>query len=567
MASKTFEQYRSDNVYKLVLTLTGTSNTEGNYSDVTYELILYALNSACAYHYNYGNKLVLMINGQALVSTENIGSVILNGISSKTLVSGTIRVPHNEDGTKTISVSAVFAQTQNTGHANYNISGEMVLDVIARASKPTLSASGVEFGKAVTITTNRSSSSFTHTLRYSFCTKKGTIATNVGASGTWTVPLSLMSEIPNSTKSWATILCDTYSNGTLIGTEQVTLNLTVPSDIVPTLTVAVEEAAAIPNGITGYIQGRSKLKVSGTGVGQYGATITSYAVTVEGTKYSGLPVTTNTISGSGTITVAVTATDSRGHTAIKGISVTVTAYSAPKLTGMSAYRCASADSTAADKDGAYICVKPRGSITALGNKNGKTCTVYYKKASAASYSSKALTMNDYTLDTEYVIFAAEAGSSYHIYVVLADSFSSTRNNGVQVIAASAFIHILSDRTGMGIGKMAEGPGVDVGMDAIFRKNVTMYYGSEGYDAAKLISHVLDHKTLNSSTYDLDTIGQGMFFCNFSVVQNSPSASGYGMVFSWKFDKVIVQLAIYMNSHKLAHRMYSNSQWYAWQIFT
>lgn len=516
MANQTFEQYRSDRAYRLVLVLTGTPNTAGNYSDAAYTLTLYALNSDCAYHYNYGNKLYLALNGQPLIDTANIGRVWHDGISSQQLASGTIRVPHNSDGTKSMAVSAIFQQTQAPDRANYNITGTMVLDTIARSSAPTLSKSSAEFGTAVTISTNRASTGFTHTIKYKFGTKSGTIATGVGDNTSWTIPNSLMSEIPNAASGVIQIICETYSGSALIGTQQVDLTATVPANIVPALTVAVEEAATIPSGISGYIQSRSRLKVTSTGTGQYGASIKSYKTTVEGSDYNGSPVTTNTISGSGIVAVKVVVTDSRGRTTTKTANVTVTAYSPPKLTGVSAYRCVSATSTTADKDGAYICVMPKGSITALGNKNGKTCTVYYKKASAASYSSKALTMGDYVLDTEYVIFAAEADSSYDVYAVLSDSFagSSTRADAPQVMAAAAYIHIPAKRDGMGLGTRAEGGGMWVGWPTRFLADLITRTSSGGelalhkstiHAASEVVSFV---STYVSTTYEVSAVVWG-----------------------------------------------------------
>ena len=49
-------------------------------------------------------------------------------------------------------------------------------------SSPTVSSAVVNMGSAVTIYTNRVSTSTTHTLLYSFGSSSGTIASNVGTS-------------------------------------------------------------------------------------------------------------------------------------------------------------------------------------------------------------------------------------------------------------------------------------------------------------------------------------------------------------------------------------------------
>lgn len=117
-------------------------------------------------------------------------------------------------------------------YANANIT--VTLAGIAGASAPTLSASTVKMGDDLTITTNRLSSSFTHTLSYSFGTMSGTIATGVGASYTWKVP-DLAAGCNNSTSGICTITCKTYNGSTSVGSESAQVTLTVPDATIPEL--------------------------------------------------------------------------------------------------------------------------------------------------------------------------------------------------------------------------------------------------------------------------------------------------------------------------------------------
>ena len=84
-------------------------------------------------------------------------------------------------------------------------------------SQPSTSASSVNMGSAVTVYTNRVSTSTTHTLLYTFGNTSGTIATNVGASVSWTPPLTLAAQIPSATNGVCTITCQSYNGGTLTG--------------------------------------------------------------------------------------------------------------------------------------------------------------------------------------------------------------------------------------------------------------------------------------------------------------------------------------------------------------
>lgn len=68
----------------------------------------------------------------------------------------------------------------------------IVVEYQMPASVPTTSLGSVAMGSAVTINTNRQSSDYQHTIKYSFGGSSGTIGTAqaVGASISWTPPLS-----------------------------------------------------------------------------------------------------------------------------------------------------------------------------------------------------------------------------------------------------------------------------------------------------------------------------------------------------------------------------------------
>lgn len=91
-------------------------------------------------------------------------------------------------------------------------------------------------GSAGTITISRASSSFTHTLTYSFGNTSGTIITKTTATSVkWTPPLSLASQIPNATSGTCTITCTTYNGNTNIGSKTCTLTVSVPASVKPTI--------------------------------------------------------------------------------------------------------------------------------------------------------------------------------------------------------------------------------------------------------------------------------------------------------------------------------------------
>lgn len=296
------------------------------------------------------------VNGTEYSGTNKIG---ISNNSTLTLASGTTVVSHNTDGTKTFSYS--FSQEFSITFSGSSIgtksgSGSGTLDTIPRASTPTVSSSSVYMGAAVTITTNRASSSFTHDLAYSFAGGSYvTIKTGVGASYSWTTP-DLASKIPSATSGTVTIRCITKNGSTTIGTKTITMTLKVPTSVVPTISaVSVAEATSgIAAQFGAFIKTKSTIKATITAAGAKGSTIKSYSTTLNGKTYTGASWTSSALTASGSLSLVTTVTDSRGRTAKKTTSITVLDYSPPLINAMQAYRV---DETgAASENGIYIAV-------------------------------------------------------------------------------------------------------------------------------------------------------------------------------------------------------------------
>lgn len=468
----------------LRITETGT-DTNNNSSTVSWALIGWLVGSN--WYSNSSHNISVVINGATVFSraseakvTISIGTDHTTEANPVTIASGTATIPHDSDGSKTLSASFRCAYKWVASSA-WSASGTMALTQIARASQPScVTYPGTTqdigyMGSTIYIHTNRASASFTHTVRYTWGSKSGTIATGVENNCQWTIPLDLATEIPNQYSGWGTIYCDTYYGGTFVGTKSVVFKASVPSSTAPAVTITLERPRSTTPAVTGYVQGVDQLKVTISATGKYGATITSYSSTVDGAAYSGSTYTTGILTKSGAIRVTATVTDSRGWKTTVSKDITVQAYTAPAVTGISAYRCKSATDASLNAAGAYICIKPSGSITPLGSTNGRKCTIYWKKATETGWQSKVLDMSAYTL-SGYVIVSADTAASYNICVRLQDSFKLIDYYGSDVMSAAAFVDILlasdSDTTkkGMAIGKVAEVEGaLDVGWNLIARK--------------------------------------------------------------------------------------------------
>lgn len=178
---------------------------------------------------NPAGRIVVNINGSD-VDSANIGLMSYGtGSCGKT---GYVNVPHNADGTKEMSFS--IRMDEVTG--NYSgdtwkygaasVSSTLWLATIPRASSISVtSGSGTKPGAgSIKLSISRASSSFTHTVTWSFHDLTGTVGTGIGTSATWDVPLSFIEKSP-SADSWMTFICKTYSNGTEIGSSSCTANI------------------------------------------------------------------------------------------------------------------------------------------------------------------------------------------------------------------------------------------------------------------------------------------------------------------------------------------------------
>lgn len=115
---------------------------------------------------------------------------------------------------------------------------------VPNTSVPTVSSSSVKMGSAVTISTNREVSSYTHTLKYTLNGSTATIAEGEGASYKWTVP-DLVKLIPNATSGTATITCITYNGTAQVGSKTVQLKITAYDATTPVVVGTAQMGVAL----------------------------------------------------------------------------------------------------------------------------------------------------------------------------------------------------------------------------------------------------------------------------------------------------------------------------------
>lgn len=443
-------------IYSLTVTQ-GTQSVENNTTTINYSY--YVLFDTDGVYFTGTTRpnagtIKVVINGST-VATKTVP--LTNGITDGTYIisktSGTISVPHNADGTKTVSYS--ISMSQGTDQNNYNYvwgasskTGSLPLTTIARQSSIS-SITGSALGSAVTVAISRNSDSYTHKVEYDFAGSGYTTASsNATTSCSFTPALSLASNIPNSTSGTLTVRITTFSGTTQIGSAVTkTQTLSLPASAVPTLTsITATIGADNTSGKLGiYVKGYSTCKLTINGAsGVYGSTIKSYSITGGGFSGSSSTYTTTTLNAAGTITFTGTITDSRGRTASKTVSITVYDYSAPSLT-ITAVRCDSAGNPTSS--GTYVKIVPKYTYASVNNQNSVNGTV----TDNASIMSKALS----TSETAILLNTYPTTSGYTFTASLTDKVSSSAVNAYASVGTDErILNIKESGTGAAFGGFA-----------------------------------------------------------------------------------------------------------------
>lgn len=430
---------------KLSWTLSSQS-VENNQSTLSWSIT--GAGSASGWVMTGGFKAV--INGTTVYSTSTDTRIQLYNETS--VASGTTKITHNADGTKSFSLSI------EAGVYSYAVSvtasGTHTLDSIPRASS--ISASNVTMGSATTITITRASSSFTHTIKYTFGSASGTIATKTtSTSVSWTPAISLANQIPKAISGTCTITCETYSGSTKVGSKTCTLTLSVPSSVKPTISSlgVARVDGTVPTDWGIYVQSKSKATLTINGAaGSYGSTISSYSISGGGFSSTASSFTTGFLTTSGTITFTAKVTDSRGRVSdAKTVSISVVAYSNPTCSSHISQRSTSGG-TVSD-DGTYIRGLISYSYSSCSSKNTLTRATYYKKSSASTWINANKSFSSGTAFV-YGGGAISTESSYDVKYTLKDAFTTVTILDT-VSTAAVLMDFKAGGKGLAIGKVAE----------------------------------------------------------------------------------------------------------------
>lgn len=295
--------------YKLKITvIENSASTDTNKSPTT--IIVTCKSDSNTYgNYGYQNPTNLYLNG-ALKASANPTTDYRNQ-RENTLLQWTGEIEHDDEGKRTINVSASFSST-SPHLSGGSVSGNMALTTIARASS--IGVLDANIGANTIITINKANNNFLTSLFYRVNEDAEWISivdkTDL-TSYAWQVPTDFYDLIPDS----KTIKCEfkavTYNGDKVIGAKTTTATFIATGEPIITNISSIdtnETTIALTGDNNKMIRYASNAKITVEAAAQNGASIKS--ITVNGILALNGIITFNEVT---TSTFTIVVTDSRGY--------------------------------------------------------------------------------------------------------------------------------------------------------------------------------------------------------------------------------------------------------------
>ena len=320
-------------------------------------------------------------------------------------------------------------------------------------------------GVEQTITITKRNAAFTDTISYACGSQSGTIVTEtLAGSVQWTPPISLASEVTESTSVPVTLTTVTKQGSTTIQTKSITITCAIPASIKPSASVAISDPTGYATTYGAYVQSKSTLQSVITATTSYGSPINTYSTVADGNTYTTQTTTTPVLQNTGAQTVSATVTDKRGRTSDPATaSYTVLAYAQPTLSSCVIQRCDSGGT--ADPEGHYMSVNFTGVITALNNVNSAVWAIRYRVTGAGTWTDVPLPSltGNYTPTHQEIIAAADA-DTFEVEVRASDDFGTITVGTGSIPIAFTIMNWRTNGDGMAIGGINTQAGLQIYMD-------------------------------------------------------------------------------------------------------
>lgn len=432
---------------------------------------------------------------------SNSGTLTVEPNQTAMLIDQEVTVAHDGDGTRTIYYRGEFKNKSNNKVIPIN-NASLTLTTISRASYG--ADVTAEIAKPVTINITKREAWMRHSIWVTIGSYDQKIAgDNIDTSYTWTPPIEIANQFPNSASGTGTITYVTYNNGVEVGKDIRRITVNIPTNLFkPGFTgFNLSDTNPVTQNLipspTHFVSTLSRIKVGFDGArGTAGASITGYyAEIVSGNtsaQTNGGILTVPTTMTDKQMTVRAKVQDSRGvWSDWREQSITVLAYFNPTLRFEAKRTGKKLDTITLKRFLKVAALSVNGTqknTTKLTFKTRKVGTDTYTTDSTNEWQNiSELNGSDVNLNGKY-----PADTSREVLGRVEDKFSYTEF----VITVSTDKVVMSyERDGVGIGKYREMGALDVnGLIYSDRKQIQHHKLTEPNGAA------IDNKVANLNDY-------------------------------------------------------------------
>lgn len=421
-----------------------------NNSTVTCKIFLQSVDQYGAMYAPAVNHGYVTLNGERKDFTATSD---LSAYQKKLLFAANWVVGHNADGTKDFKVTANYNVNVTFSGVYYGSTtweGFGTLNTIPRTSSVSIHPSTINFGEKTRIHIDRASGGFTHTLTFKWVSDDNTFARNINyVDYDFTPSIDLSRYIPNETSGWGTIVCDTYSGGTKIGSSSAKLIINTVNDsrfqpVINGFTISEANPEVTTAVGAVYVQSKSKLKVATNASSKMYSTISKIETKVGNATYTGDSIVSGFVAESGNLNIVVTVTDSRGYQATSSKPINLEPYRNPTTT-ISAQRRKDAQE--------IVDITWSGTSKAIGVNNTMGYKIEYQ---LINNSWIVLEQNSSATQESWsgkiVKDAINIDKVYNIRITMYDEFMSTVSTAVIPVAQ---VPMSWGTTGASVGKVFE----------------------------------------------------------------------------------------------------------------
>lgn len=366
----------------------------------------------------------------------------------------------------------VVCDTYYGGSYIGSTSADLTLTV-PEASVPVLPAMDLTLGQSYEIACRRSSRYFTQRLELSFQGTTVSLASGKQDAFSWTPGYDLAKQIPTLTQATGTLVCHTCNGTALVGSNSVTVRLTVPENDITR--PRVEKLVLSPVSDLGqdfagvYIRGKTGLRGEITAVSDY-SRILSYELTAGSLRAEGNPAVLELLVNEEAVKVTARVTDARGFVGSCSTTIQVLPYRNPRVTPAAGYSqvvCERALETGEiSTGGSYLAIRAgrawSGVPVAGVEKN--SCTLRYRwKTGSGSYSQWIPLLEAADEATEVSVLVGNVvtslQSSYTVQLQAIDALGGSHTLNFPIMTEAVSFVLYDGEDGAGFGKYPEQPHV------------------------------------------------------------------------------------------------------------